>query len=167
MAEVDNSSMKEIKVMVFNGNLAQYVKTSKDDNPLKYRFAQNKGFTVQQFSYNCEMSRDSVNSIYGQTGNLVVDFSIRVMSNEQSLFYEKLKELGSDSYSFVFNGIFDNGQLKNFDNAMMVDGFVVDVEETASNNDSQAIMNVKLLAREITYVHKDGRELIMNISNVQ
>lgn len=157
--------MSQIKVIVFNGNLAEYAKLTTDNAILQNKFTKDKGYTVQQFSYNCEMSRDTVNTIYGQTGNVIVDFDIRVMNNDQSLFYGKLKELGSDMYSFVCNGVFEDGKLKSFDNAIMVDGFVVDVDEVGSNNSEQALMNVKLLARQIIYVHKDGRQLVLNISN--
>jgi hypothetical protein len=48
---------------------------------------------------------------------------------------------------------------------MMVDGFVVDVEECAANDKSQALMHVKLLARELIYIHHDGSNLSINISN--
>ena len=156
--------MSEIKVMVFNGDLVKLVKSP---NNVIYQncFTQDKGYTVQQFSYNCEMSRNTVNTIYGQTGNVIVDFVIRVMNNDQSLFYGKLQDLGSDMYCFVCNCVFENGKLKSFDNAIMVDGFVVDVDEAGSNDASQAQMNVKLLARQIIYVHKDGNQLVMNISN--
>jgi hypothetical protein len=164
MAEEDNI-MSEIKVMVFNGNLAKCVKSPSNNIIYQNSFLQEKGYTVQQFSYNCEMNRDTVNTIYGQTGNVIVDFVIRVMNNEQSLFYGKLKDLGSDVYSFVCNAVFENGKLRSFDNGIMVDGFVVDVDEAGSNDASQAQMNVKLLARQISYVHRDGSQLDLNISN--
>ena len=164
MAEIDQD-MKEIKVMIFSGDLARFADSSFNDVVLKDRFAQSKGFTIQQFSYNCELSRNEVNTVYGQSGNVIVDFSIRVMRNDQILFYEKLKELAADRFSFVFNGSFDNGQFKDFDSAIVVDGYVVDVEEHAANDEQQALMTVKLLARELTYVHKSGTHLVLNISN--
>ena len=60
--------------------------------------------------------------------------------------------------------MFQEGQLKNFDNAIMVDGYIVDVEESASNDSEQALLHVKLLAREMTFIHKDGRNLVLDIS---
>ena len=156
--------MSEVKVMVFNGDLAKFVKEP-DNVVYKNCFLLEKGYVVQKFSYNCEMNRDTVNTVYSQTGNVVVDFTIRVMNNDQSLFYGKLKDLGSDMYSFVCNAVFEDGVLKSFDNAVMVDGFVVDVDEAGSNDASQARMNVKVLARQISYVHKDGNQLVLNISN--
>ena len=156
--------MKEIKVMVFEGNLAELARQGLGNAVLQDRFAQQKGFTVQQFAYTCAISRDEVRTVYGQAESVVVDFSIRVMRAEQTLFYEKLKDLASSHYSFVFNGVFDNGWLKYYDNAITVDGFVVDVEEKASNDKQQALMFVKLLARQLTYVHRDGSELVLDIS---
>ena len=99
------------------------------------------------------------------SSGVVVDFTIRVMTNDQTLFYDKLKDLGADHYSFVFNGIFENGQLKYYDNAITVDGYVVDVEEKASIDSNQALMHVKLLARQLSYIHHDGNGLNINISN--
>ena len=156
--------MSEVKVMVFNGDVARFCKSS-DNEAYKNLFKIDKGYAVQQFSYHCEMNRDTVNTVYSQTGNVIVDFAIRVMNNDQSLFYGKLKDLGSDVYSFVCNAVFEKDVLKSFDNAVMVDGFVVDVDEAVSNDASQARMNVKVLARQISYVHKDGSQLVLNISN--
>ncbi len=163
--EGEHDDMKEIKVMVFAGNLAALAKSSMRDAVLKDRFSQQQGYTVQQFSYACERRRDETGTIFGVNAGVEIDFSIRVMSNDQTLFYDKLKDLGSDHYSFVFNGTFENGQLKYYDNAIMVDGYVVDVKEQATNDSHQAIMRVKLLARELIYVHRDGTGLTINISN--
>lgn len=163
--EGEQNDMKEIKVMIFAGDLAALTKSSMSDVVLRDRFSQQQGYTVQQFSYSCERKRDETGTTYGVNAGVVVDFSIRVMRNDQTLFYDKLKDLGADRYSFIFNGSFVNGQLKYYDNAIMVDGYVVDVEEHASNDSQQAMMRVKLLARELTYIHHDGSGLIINISN--
>jgi hypothetical protein len=163
--EGEQNDMKEIKVMVFAGNIAELAKSSMRHTVLKDRFSQQQGFTVQQFSYGCERKRDDIGTAYGVTAGVEVDFTIRVMSNDQILFYDKLKDLGADHYSFIFNGTFENGQLKYYDNAIMVDGYVVDINEHAANNSQQALMRVKLLAREVTYIHHDGSGLSINISN--
>ena len=163
--EGEDIEMKEIKVMVFAGNLAELVKSSMSDAVLKDRFSKSQGYTVQQFSYSCERVRDQVGTAYGETQGVVVDFTVRVMTTEQTLFYEKLKDLGADYYTFIFNGVFDHDRLKYYDNAMMADGFIVDVEECAANDNSQALMHVKLLTRELTYIHHDGSGVSINISN--
>ena len=164
MADED---MKEIKVMVFAGNMAEFIKTSYNDVVLADRFAQSKGYTVQQFSYNCERNRDAANTVYGQAHHVIVDFTLKVMEEDQVLFYEKLKENGSDYFSFVFNAVFDNGRFKYCDNAITVEGFIVDVEELAANDSNQALMRVKLLAREFTYVRKDSEHLLLTVSKLQ
>lgn len=164
MAEED---MKQIKVMVFVGNMAEFIKTSYNDVVLADRFAQSKGYTVQQFSYSCEKNRDMANTVYGDTQHVIVDFTIRVMEEDQSVFYEKLKENGTDYLSFVFNAVFDNGRFKYCDNAITVEGFVVDVEELAANDSSQALMRVKLLARQFTYVRRDSDNLLLTVSSLE
>jgi hypothetical protein len=163
--EGEQNDMKEIKVMVFSGNLAELAKSSMKDVVLKDRFSQQQGYTVQQFSYSCKKERDEVGTTFGVNSGVVVDFTIRVMTNDQTLFYDKLKDLGNDYYSFIYNGVYEGGRLKYFDNAIMVDGYVVDVEECASNNHNQALMHVKLLARQLSYIHHDGNGLNINISN--
>ena len=108
--EGEQNDMKEIKVMVFSGNLAELAKSEMKDVVLKNRFQQQQGYTVQQFSYACKKQRDETGTTFGVSSGVVVDFTIRVMTNDQTLFYDKLKDLGADHYSFVFNGTFENGQ---------------------------------------------------------
>lgn len=163
--EGDSKDMKEIKVIVFQGNLAELAKSSMSDVVLKERFSREQGYTVQDFSYTCRRSRDEVCTAFGEAEDVEVDFTICVMSTEQPLFYEKLKDMGNDSYSFVYNAVFEDNRLKYYDNALMVDGYVVDIEEYAANNSNQALMRVKLLARELTYVQHDGSNMSINISN--
>ena len=106
--EGEQNDMKEIKVMVFSGNLAELAKSEMKDVVLKNRFQQQQGYTVQQFSYACKKQRDEAGTTFGVSSGVVVDFTIRVMTNDQTLFYDKLKDLGADHYSFVFNGTFEN-----------------------------------------------------------
>lgn len=155
---------KEIKVKVFSGDLSGYI-LSENGYSLMDKFSQTNGFTVQRFDYSCEMKRDEVYRTYGASGNVIVKFSIRVMDSEQILFYEKIKDTESDFFSFVFNGKFDAGRLKTFDNAIVVEGFVVDVYETGSNDVNQALMNVTILATELRYVHTGGTTLTLKILN--
>ena len=164
MNKEDDRNMKEIKVLVFNGDIAQLTQSSFSDTVVGDQFTQTKGYTVQQFHYQCCLHRDTMGTVHGQTENVLLDFTIRMMDNDQMVFYEKLGELSADLYSFVFNAVFDGGQLKNYDNAIMVDGFVVDVEEAGSNDDRQATMHVRLLARELHYIHKGSANLVLNIS---
>ena len=74
--------MKEIKVMVFSGNLAELAKSEMKDVVLKNRFQQQQGYTVQQFSYACKKQRDEAGTTFGVSSGVVVDFTIRVMTND-------------------------------------------------------------------------------------
>ena len=60
--------------------------------------------------------------------------------------------------------MFERDKLKAFDNAIMVEGYIVEVEECGSNEEEQALIKVKLLASELTYLHKNNEELILTIS---
>ena len=48
--EGENTDMKEIKVMVFAGNLAKMAKSGMSDVVLKDRFSKDQGYTVQTLS---------------------------------------------------------------------------------------------------------------------
>ena len=156
--------MREIKVTVFRGDIARLAESNFQDNVQSDAFERSNGMAVQQFAYRCARLRDDVGSVHGLPENVVIDFSVCVMNGQQNLFYEKLQDNATDRFSFVFNAMFDNDKLKNFDNVIMAEGYIVEVEECASNDNEQALIQVKLLATELTYLHKNNEKLILNIS---
>jgi len=155
--------MREIKVMIFRGDVAKLSESSFRDAVQQDAFRRPNGMAVQQYAYACSVQRDSVGTIYGDAQSVTFDFSVCVMKTGQNLFYEKLQDNGPDQYSFVFNAVFDDDKLQSFDQAIMVEGYVVDVEEAGSNDNEQATIRVKLLASELTYIHKNNDKLTLSI----
>lgn len=156
--------MREIKVMVFKGDVAKLSGTDFHDAAQADAFRRTNGMVVQQFAYTCSMQRDQVGTICGQPENVVLDFTVCVMQKQQNLFYEKLQDNGTDRYCFVFNAMFEDDNLKGFDNAILAEGYIVGVEERGTNDNEQAMMRVQLLASELTYLHKNNEKLILSIS---
>jgi len=155
--------MREIKVMIFRGDVAKLSESSFRDVVQQDAFCRPNGMAVQQYDYTCAFQTDRVGTVYGDPQSVTFDFSVCVMKTGQNLFYEKLQDNGPDSYSFVFNAVFEDDKLQSFDQAIMVEGYVVDVEEAGSNDDEQAFIRVKLLASTLTYIHKNNDKLTLSI----
>lgn len=157
------SIMREIKVMIFRGDIAKLSESNFNDVVQQDAFCRTNGMAVQQYDYTCALQRDRVGTIYGDPQSVVLDFSVCVMKTGQNLFYEKLQDNGPDLYSFVFNAVFEDDKLKSFDQAIMAEGYVVEVEEAGSNDQEQAYIRVKLLASKMTYIHKNNDKITLSI----
>ena len=155
--------MREIKVMIFRGDIAKLSESNFRDAVQQDAFRRPNGMAVQQYDYTCALQRDRVGNIYGETQSVVFQFTVCVIKNGQNLFYEKLQEHGTDQFSFVFNAVFENDKLQSFDQAIMVEGYVVEVEEAGKNDREQATIQVKLLAGKMTFVHKNNDKLALSI----
>lgn len=156
--------MREIKVTVFIGNIAQLADSNFQNPVQENAFQRPNGMAVQQFAYRCALQRDSAGTVLGRPENVVIDFSVCVMHAKQNIFYEKLMDNATEKFTFIFNAKFENDKFKDFDNAIMAEGYIVNVEEYGSNDNEQAMMRVKLLASELTYLHKNNDKLILTIS---
>lgn len=119
--------------------------------------------TVQHFDYQCEHKRNASGEVYGSTEPVVLKFSIRVNSPRQArVFYNNLLSNSDHSYSFLFNATSNTNQrLSNCEDGMVVNGYVVSVEENYSagknvtGEDEQILLDVTIMVRRVTYL---GRE---------
>ena len=66
-------------------------------------------------------------------------------------------------FSFLFNATFNqNERLNDYEDGMVCDGYVVDVDESYSSysykeaNDKQMLLNIKLLLLSTTYIGRDN-----------
>jgi hypothetical protein len=78
------------------------------------------------------------------------------------VFYNNLLSNSDHSYSFLFNATFNTNQrLSNCEDGMVVNGYVVSVEENYSagknvtGEDEQILLDVTIMVRRVTYL---GRE---------
>ncbi|MCR4766194.1 MAG: phage baseplate assembly protein V [Bacteroidaceae bacterium] len=121
--------------------------------------------TVQHLSYACTRSRDEAGFPYGPVLTTILDFTIRLQLPEDSkLFHVRMHENSVYTYSFVFDPEFlpsGKKNIKGFTSALIVQGYVVDVEEffdakpDATGTSKQVEVRVKLLLTSITFAGKN------------
>ena len=126
---------------------------------------------VQHFDYQCEHKRNAAGEVYGPTEPVILKFSIRANSPQHAkVFYSNLLNNAPFNYSFLFNATFNaNQRLANYEDGMVVNGYVVSVEENYSTDrnitgeEEQILLEVRILARSVTYL---GREEQNNYKSV-
>ena len=116
--------------------------------------------TVQKLNYDCVRKRNQKGIVYGATNPVLMTFTVRVNRNPQATKFFKavLSNLTVD-FSFLFNATYDNNlRLKDYDEGMVVNGYVVGVEEVyktdpnANGQTDQMLLNVTLLVCSVTYL---------------
>jgi hypothetical protein len=119
--------------------------------------------TVQRFDYQCDHKRNASGEVYGPTEPVSLKFTVRVGTpKDVKVFYRHLLANEAYNYSFLFNATFnDNQRLAYCEDGLMVNGFVVSVEENYSagqnvtGEDEQIQLDVTIMVRSVTYL---GRE---------
>ena len=118
--------------------------------------------TVQHFDYECEHKRNDSGEVYGATKPVILQFTIRVNSPRHArAFYRRLISNEHTCFSFLFNITYGaNERMSAYEDGMVVDGYVVHVEETYTTKvddggDKQMMLNVTLQVRSVIYL---GRE---------
>ncbi|MBQ8989688.1 MAG: hypothetical protein IJ067_08350 [Prevotella sp.] len=119
-------------------------------------------FTVQHFDYRVERNRDKAGMPYGQHLTTILNYTVKLTAPEDSrVYYRLLTEDHPQAYSFLFNATYSQvGRLSAFDDALVVMGHVVDVEDnydSAPEGDlsEQMLIHVKLLVTKIVYKGRD------------
>ena len=128
--------------------------------------------TIQHFSYKCQRSRNDAGFPYGETTPTELQFTIRLGApDDGKVFYQQMQRNELFDHTFIFNASFDQtDRLKTYDDAMIVRGYVVDVKEdynsavTLQGNFVPMQIEVTLLLSSITYVGKENRHCILNIT---
>ena len=150
-----------LKAILYPDNLLEYGKIG--DN--QWNAEKDKCPVIQHFSYKVERNRNDAGIPYGGTTPTELKFTIRLgQPDDSKLFYDRLMSNELFEYSFIFNATFDdNKRLKNFEDAMVTRGYVVDVKEdydravTDGNLSDQIMVEVTLLLSSITYVGKEDQ----------
>ncbi len=140
----------ELKAVVYADNVL--------DNPVGV--LRDHCITVQHFDYSCVLKRNDSHRVYGSSEGVTLNFTIRINAPEQArVFYRRLLESGHYMFSFLFNATYNAfDRLSDYDDGMVVDGYVVHLEEkykTGKTDDGasdQMLLEVKLLLRSITYL---------------
>ena len=146
-------NLQELKAVLIPENVL--------DNPIG--ILKENALTVQYFSYDCTYRRNNSGEIYGAVEPVILQFRIRVNSPHHARqFYRESIQHNHFQISFLFNVTWnENDRLGNYEDGMVVDGYVVHVEEEYHSSkqidgvDQQMLLDVKLLVRSVTYL---GRE---------
>lgn len=128
---------------------------------------QEKCQMVQHFDYECLRKRNEKGTTYGPTQPVTMNFTVRVNSPEQAqVYYNEMMSNGHYNFTFLFNVMFGNNRrLTDYDDGMVVDGFIVHLEENyklksadQEGTDHQMLLNVRLQVRSITYLGRDKNQ---------
>ena len=116
-------------------------------------------FTVLHFSYECKRERNKSGYPFGKTTTTILDFTIRLMSPEDGKpFYHQMQQNEPEFFTFLFNAtLFNRQYVTGYEDAMVVNGYVIDVEDDFTN---EMLIHVKLLVANITYIGVNGDRYI-------
>lgn len=150
----DNLINKELNAVVAVGNFLENQKAVINSGCMM----------VQQFSYCCERKLNEAGDTYTSVKPVILKFSIRVNSNlHAKSFFKALNANESQSYSFIFNAVFNTSkQLEKYADGMLVDAYVVGVKEDcdsspiAEDESKQVLLTVTLQVCAVTYVGSDN-----------
>ena len=128
--------------------------------------------TIQHFTYQCQRNRNDAGIPYGRTVPTELRFTIRLgKPDDGKIFYQQLVLNNLFDHTFIFNATFDqNKRLRDYDDAMVVRGYVVDVKEdydpvmTANGTMDQMLIEVTLLLSSIIYLGKEDRHKKLEIT---
>lgn len=130
------------------------------------RVSQEKCLTLQHFDYKCRRCRNEEGVPYGSTVSVILNCSFRTVEDLHA-YYDCLKKNESQDFSFIFNATFDDQKkLSDYEDAMVVNGYVVDIEETFNSamneagESEQVLFGIKILLSSITYVGKSSNKIL-------
>lgn len=137
-----------------------------DDTSQMIKVPQSKCLTLQHYHYKCQRNRDEMGYPYGSTLSVLLDCTFRNVPDTQVL-YERLRDNKPYTYTFVFNATFDVSKyLESYENAMTVNGYIVDIEEKFDTKPivdgecEQMLVHVKLLLSNIIYKGKSSDKIL-------
>lgn len=150
-----------LKAILYPENLLEYGRIGEN----RWSVAKDQCPVIQHFAYKVQRNRNDAGIPYGGTTPTELKFTIRLgQPDDSKLYYQHLVSNELFEYSFIFNATFDdNKRLKNFEDAMVTRGYVVDVKEdfdvavTDENQSEQIMVEVTLLLSSITYVGKEDQ----------
>ena len=151
----------ELKAVLFRENFLDNPRNVLKENCL----------VIQHFSYECERMRNNSSDGYGASKPVILKFTIRVNSPSHAReLYQRLALNGHNDFSILFNVTYDNNsRLAGYEDGMVVNGYVVSVEEKYSSLrdesglDKQMELDVKVLVRSTIYL---GREEQNNLKSI-
>lgn len=124
--------------------------------------------SVEHFGYRCVCKRDMVGRTYNANEPVMLRFSVRInAAGPAHPLYQQLTSSEPCMLSFIFNATFSvNKRLTGYFEAMVVEGFVVDVKENFSSaasfelGEQQIILTASMLVRAINYIGQNDTKTL-------
>ena len=124
--------------------------------------------SVEHFDYHCERKRDTVGRTYNASEPVMLRFSVRInAAGSAHPLYQQLTGTEPCMLSFIFNATFsDTKRLTEYFEAMVAEGFVVEVKEdlcrAASSEpcEQQMILSACMLVRAINYIGQNDTKTL-------
>ena len=146
--------------MPYTNALLRAMLVAEDITMVKEGITKDKCYVVQHYAYSSQRDRVGSLMMSGVEDSSFIDLVIRIAdSGTAKQFYQQMTESEPFAYSILFNASFNaNERLTGFDDAIMVKGFIVDIEEIINTSaldtqdDTQVLMKVRLLLSTITYL---------------
>ena len=127
-----------------------------------------KCMSVEHFDYRLERKRDYEGRTYAGNEQAMLCFTVRLNSAEQAKpFYEQMTSQENSPLTFIFNAFYsETKRLTDYDDALVVEGYVVDVEEDFRSailnnpNEEQIVLRARVLTHSITYIGAGNNKTI-------
>ena len=146
-------------------------KGKKEESPY-WLIRANNLLTVQHFSFHMERSRNETGVPYDPVLTTFMVFTVRFPKDGIKDFYTYMKDNGDQSFSFLWSPEFNaptrndafkvsDGCMKSFGGAILVNGHVVDIDETlefptVGGKNKQLELTVKLLVSDMSFAGEMG-----------
>lgn len=149
----------QLKAIVFAGDMTE---NSAD-------LVRAESSTVLEYFYECNRTRNKMGIPYGNVHSSVLKFKIRNFSDKTArAFIESMHKNNPHDFSFVFNAVFDDyRRLKDYDDAFIARGYVIDAKETYDNYQEgrdiqgQRTLEIAILLAKITYLGNYNNQTIL------
>jgi len=117
--------------------------------------------TVQSYEYEIARNRNAYGEAYGSGSGNVVTIKVRVGSRDSlKVFYDRLTETFSSSLTLIYDVHYDDQGFVNeygHDGALVLDGYIVDIDETygrskSDRNNEEVTLTLKFLTNSMVVV---------------
>ncbi len=126
------------------------------------------GYTIRHFDYNCFRTRDKAGKPYGASNASLMQITVKTVSADgYKEFYHRLNSMERYRFSVVFDASYDASKiLRDYADAMVVDGYIVEIEETFDTVDNKKdgmMLSMKILLHSLDYLgERVDRKLVVN-----
>lgn len=113
--------------------------------------------TLQRFSFDCTRALTPSGEAYSASGG-VISATVRMMNPDSyKEFYERLGSTEQKPMSFIFDASFSAGELSSCEGGIVVEGYVVDIEESYhADTDKQMLLTFRFRFTSLTFLGENN-----------